>query len=589
MKKTTLYFVLFLFSVGLVAQSKRQVFGTITDGKSPLQDVKITNLDTSFVIVTDKSGKYRIEVKTGDNVQFSHVGYKTITIKTEDVTRVLNPIMVLEVTELDEVVVTESGRESQTKLWENFDTDKRIVRTVKGFMNTDWAAGFVRVIGKEEISPADNCILGLLKNRTAEVTVQGSCNGPLIFGKMGSSIGLVFINSNSFAAEGPAMYDVDGEIHFGTPWWIDVKNIKRVAILNDIAATIMYGGTAIGGVIVINTIDGLKNSSEYYDEARLKNNFVTGKVLQKDEVNKNNPDYLKELENSTSFEESKKIYLAKSEEYRSSPYFFLDAYNYFYENYKEQEFTDSIIKDNFRLFEDNAVLLKALAYSYEDQKRFDKAHEIYKEVFILRPNYSQSFLDVANSYRNINSNKLAAGIYTRYNHLMSEGFAKADTTVFKEIFQREYNNLLALHKDEIMDSKKANTIYVAEEDFKGTRLVFEWNDSEAEFDLQFVNPGNRYYTWNHSISENPDTIYREKEYGFNTTEYLLDGSLPGTWSVNVTYLGNKSLTPTFLKATIYYNYGTSLQRKEVKTIKLSLKNVNQELFKIQSNARVVSY
>jgi tetratricopeptide (TPR) repeat protein len=507
MKKTTLYFVLFLFSVGLVAQSKRQVFGTITDGKSPLQDVKITNLDTNFVIVTDESGKYSIEAKTGNNIQFSHVGFKTIIIKVEDVTRVLNPTMVLEVTELQEVVVTETGRESQQKLRKNFVTDKRIVRTVNGFMNTDWAVGFVRVIGEEEISPADNCILGLLKNRTAEVSVQGSCNGPMLFGPMGGSFGFVYVNSNSLAASGPAIFDVDGELHFSTPIWLDVKNIKRVAILNDIASKMMYGGVAIGGVIVINTSEGFKNSFDNYDEALLTDNFITGKVLLEDEVNKNNPGYLKELTNSTSFAESKKIYLAKSEEYKSSPYFFLDAYNHFYNNYKEKEFTDGVIEDNFRLFEGNAVLLKALAYSYESQKRYDKAHELYKEIFILRPTYSQSFLDIANSYRNINSNKLAAGIYTRYDYLMNEGFAKADTTVFKEIFQREYNNLLALHKDEIMDSNKAEKVYVAEEDFKGTRLVFEWNDSEAEFDLQFVNPGNRYYTWNHSISENPDTIY----------------------------------------------------------------------------------
>lgn len=588
MKRVTLYLVLFLFSVALVAQNKRQIFGAITDGKRPLQDVKVTNLDTNLVMVTDETGKYSIEVETGNNVQFSHVGYKTIIIKIEDVTRVLNPIMVLEITELEEVVVTESGRESQQKLRKNFVADKRIVRTVNGFMNTDWAVGFVRVIGEEEISPADNCILGLLKNRTAEVIVQGSCNGPMLFGPMGGSFGFVYVNSNSLAASGPAIFDVDGELHFSTPIWLDVKNIKRVAILNDIASKMMYGGVAIGGVIVINTSEGFKNSFDNYDEARLTDNFITGKVLLEDGVNKNKPNYLKELESTASLEESKKLYLAKSEEYRSSPYFFIDAYSYFFDNRKEKEFADRIIKENFGLLEGNAVLLKALAYTYDGQKRFDKAHELYKEIFILRPNYSQSFLDVANSYRNINSNKLAAGIYTRYSYLMDEGFAKTDTTVFQEIFQREYNNLLALHKDEIMDSKKAEKVYVADEEFKGTRLVFEWNDSEAEFDLQFVNPSNQYYKWEHSLANNPETIYREKEYGYSTTEYLLDGALPGTWQVNVDYLGNKSLTPTFLKATIYYNYGTSSQCKEIKTFKLSLKNVNQELFKIQSNARIAS-
>jgi tetratricopeptide (TPR) repeat protein len=297
---------------------------------------------------------------------------------------------------------------------------------------------------------------------------------------------------------------------------------------------------------------------------------------------------LRELEASSSFEDAKEVYMTNKNKYSNSAYFFIDAYNYFYEDLKEEEYADAVIKDNFRLFEGNAVLLKALAYSYDNQERFKKSHELYKEVFILRPNYSQSFLDVANSYRNIKSNKLAAGIYARYDYLIEESFIKADTTAFDKILQREYNNLLALHKNEIMDSKKSIKVYVAEEDFKGTRLVFEWNDSEAEFDLQFVNPGNQYHMWKHSLADNSEVIYNEKDFGYNTTEYLIDGSLPGTWQVNVNYLGNKSLTPTFLKATVYYNYGTRSQRKEVKTFKLSLKNVNQELFKVTVGGKLVS-
>jgi hypothetical protein len=64
--------------------------------------------------------------------------------------------------------------------------------------------------------------------------------------------------------------------------------------------------------------------------------------------------------------------------------------------------------------------------------------------------------------------------------------------------------------------------------------------------------------------------------------------LPGIWQVNVTYLGNKSLTPSYLKATLYHNYGTRAQRKEVKVFKMSLKNANQELFKIASTTAIVS-
>ncbi len=57
---------------------------------------------------------------------------------------------------------------------------------------------------------------------------------------------------------------------------------------------------------------------------------------------------------------------------------------------------------------------------------------------------------------------------------------------------------------------KQKKLYIADNDFKGTRVVFEWNDGEAEFELQFVNPGKQYHIWKHSLADNPELIAREK-------------------------------------------------------------------------------
>ena len=153
---------------------------------------------------------------------------------------------------------------------------------------------------------------------------------------------------------------------------------------------------------------------------------------------------------------------------------------------------------------------------------------------------------------------------------------------------REYNNLLGSHAGEVVGNKNARSLFVDEEDFLGTRLVFEWNDSEAEFELQFVNPDNQYYTWKHTLEEGEETIRNEKLSGYSISEYLVDGSLPGKWSVNVNYKGNKSLTPTYLKVTRYENYGTSSQSQEVAVFKLSLKNANQKLFEFNKTGGITS-
>ena len=597
MKKlgTFLLCLLFVQLTSYGQENERILKGKVTDGTNPIENVSVAIQDKTPATKTDVEGSYQISVATGDVVTYSFVGMKTVTIKIEDVTRILNPVMVPDITELDEVVVEASRRRSQKDMEEDYVINKRIIRTAWGYLDADRAAGNIRMLSEEEISPVSLCILDVIRNRFPGVRVRGSCTtgGSLSDFGIGSQNlqvgGSVIIRGlQSLSGSSAAIFDVDGQIFTDTPIWIDVNNIKRIAILYNLATTATYGSLGRGGVIVINTIGGNPQNGEIVDRARLKNNFLKSKVLTKSEVEQNTPQYLKELLGSSTLEEAKTVYQKFNNQYSSSPYFFIDASNYFHDRWKDISFADEIIDNNSNAFKGNAVLLKALAYNYEEQGRFKKANKAYKDAFILRPNYAQSYLDMANSYRNMNEVKQAASLYARYEYLIQEGFLERDTVGFEPIINREYNNLLMLKKGAVVKGNKSKNLYIAEESFEGTRLVFEWNDSEAEFDLQFVNPSNQYHTWKHSLADNSEAIALEKEFGYSTTEYLLDGSLPGQWKVNVNYLGNKSLTPTYLKATIYHNYGSKSQRKEVKVFKLSLKNVNHELFKLQSNSIVLS-
>ena len=58
--------------------------------------------------------------------------------------------------------------------------------------------------------------------------------------------------------------------------------------------------------------------------------------------------------------------------------------------------------------------------------------------------------------------------------------------------ERELNNLIALKGKELLSKRELKKL-VLDDEFDGTRLVFEWNDSEAEFEPQLVNSeGNSY-------------------------------------------------------------------------------------------------
>ncbi len=575
MKKTILlpFFLLLFFAA--IGQQKRTLVGEVSDGKSPIENVNISIVEKGITTITDSEGKYEVQVETGDKIRFSYIGFKTIFIRVEDVTKILNPIMVPDVTELDEVVVKNSKRMSQKDLEADYNIRKNIIRTAFGYLDGDRAAGNIRVLNEGDISAIDLCILDMLRGQFSMVRVSGDCQKG----------GEVFMRgSGSINNPASAIFDVDGQIFRDAPVWLSYGAIRRVGILNNLATTTPYGTLGNGGVVVINTVGyhPRQRNNEMADQARLKNNYLSGKVLSKTDLDRNKPTYLKEVEASGNFEAAVAVFEKYQTPYSNSPYFFMDMATYFTKKWNNTDFSDTIIENNSRLFKDNPVLLKALAYHYEEQGRYEKANAVLKEVFILRPNYAQSYLDIANSYRDLNQVKQAAAIYARYDYLVQEGYIEQDSIVFGPLLEREFNNLLSLNRNTVITAQKSSKLYVAQEEFESTRLVFEWNDSEAEFDLQFVNPENQYYTWQHSLMDNPETVYREKDFGYNVTEYLLDGSLPGTWGVNMKYLGNKSLTPTYLKTTVYYNYGSSSQRKETKVFKLTLKDVNQELFKVQS-------
>lgn len=91
-----------------------------------------------------------------------------------------------------------------------------------------------------------------------------------------------------------------------------------------------------------------------------------------------------------------------------------------------------------------------------------------------------------------------------------------------------------------------------------------------------------YYVYKHTQEPNPQRIKDGKPNGYSSEKFLMDGSLPGTWQVNVNYKGNKKLDPTYLKVTTYYNYGELSQKEKVEVFRLGLKNVNQKLFTIKN-------
>ena len=419
----------------------------------------------------------------------------------EDVTRILNVELFPDIEELEEVVVTKSRRRSKQELELDYNSNPNLIKTAYGIINPETAAYQVRILSEENISSVNLCILDVLRNEFPGLAVTGDCiNGLIDAGLDTKSSNLItrkgeegdvsesemrvsVRGSSSLFNDQSVIFDVDGQILTDAPLWILPSNMKRVAVLSSFAASTKYGAIASGGVVIINTNSGstYPKSKELADKARLRNNKYLGDALTSKSLSSSVPTYLQELQETKSIEEAKKIHKFYAPRYGGSYSYYVDVLGFFAEKWNDDTFENKIVQDGLLYFNGNPIALKALAYVHQANGALNKANELYKEIFIQRPNYVQSYMDLANSYRELGDGKKAASLYMRYDYMVKKGFLENDSTAFAQIMNREFNNLIMLKGNEIL-SKEAKT-HVLEEDFNGTRMVFEWNDSEAEFEL----------------------------------------------------------------------------------------------------------
>ena len=575
-----LYVLLFVLGgcAFISGQVKKEVFGKITDEYGPLENVIVSIQGTQESAFSDKEGNYMIQAQEGDILAYELMGKLPMEIKVEDVTRVLNITLRDKVEKLSGVTVSKKLFKSQEQRAMEYDTNPNIIKNAFGYLDKETAGFSMRILDEKDFGPQYTDIGTLLNGRFAGVMAH--CNRDT--GEVEVSIR----TNNTTYGGNTAIYDVDGIIMYSLPCsLIDLSNIKKIGVIRGAGGAGLYGSNVMGGVVVINTKVGTFASVKQENYRNFKKrldqeSLFTGDAVPMD-VAQPLPAYMELYLAAQSEAEAIVTYENQLDKYGNSFYFVLDSYSYFRERWDNKKFANSLLEDNWGVFENNPVALKSLAYFHQAYGDFSLAKEIYKEVFLLRPEYVQSYFNMAESYVENQQYNLAAAMYTRFDYLKGEGFLKDEKGDFSTLLDAELNNLLRLKGNDILSSRQRKKLAL-EEDLDGTRLVFEWADSEAEFELQFVNPENRYFTWDHTLRGNEEIIKDEKTLGYSTKEYRLGKNYQGDWQVNIKYLGNKSLTPTYLKVAVYRNYGTNDQTKETKVFKLSTKNINQHLFKVSN-------
>lgn len=536
-KLSLLLFMFLAVSTTLEAQSERTlktVFGTITFENKPLSNVNIQVKFTQRGTKTNEDGSYAIEASEGEVLEFSYVGFEPVSIVIEDVTTQLDIRMRIQENKLDEAVVMAVKKSSSTLQPELRELDLSI-----GTYRLE-ELGSVQYLDKARVSMNTLSLASLLR--------------PYLFGK-----------------EGRIIYELDG-IPFIYPPIMALGVIEEIYIVSD-ASMARYGYYGKGNIIIIRTIDSIRKEQMAANQLTdLKSNiFYANNAVDYRDNWSQHASFFNALNSIRNAEEAYVNYTAQN----GKPFHFhLEAANFFYKNYPEEAYAKRILLDLKDQHTGHPEILKAIAYYLERQGELNESLAIYTSLLQLRPNYAQSYRDLANAYREDEQ-------FTRAWRTYMYGMLKAKLSLNSGVGDLVYNEMewLFFRKSKETDIKETfqprqSMLTPFENDI---RMVFEWNTSEAEFELEFVNPSSRSYSFVHTMEANDALITEEKLQGYSSKEFLQEQLLDGEWTVYITYFGNKKQSPTYLKMTTYFNWGKENERKEIEIFQLQKTNVKMQI------------
>ncbi|WP_418638582.1 SusC/RagA family TonB-linked outer membrane protein [Winogradskyella sp.] len=232
--------VALFFSVMIFAQDSYILKGTVTSGADnmPIPGANIIVVGTTKGASTDFDGNYQLEVKSGDVIQFSYIGYVTQTVIIE-AQKTLNVKLAEDTNTLDEVVVVGYGTQKKSHLTGS-------VSKVKN-ENLDQIA----------VARVDDALIGQVSGVNIQATSAEAGAAPTITIRGFGSIA---------ADSGPAVV-VDGIVvssdFLGS---LNMNDVESFEVLKDAASAAIYGSEGANGVILITTKSGKEGKTKFsYD------------------------------------------------------------------------------------------------------------------------------------------------------------------------------------------------------------------------------------------------------------------------------------------------------------------------------------
>jgi TonB-dependent SusC/RagA subfamily outer membrane receptor len=542
----------------------KTVKGRVSDENGYLSNVVVISRDNNLKTVTDSLGNFSIEARNKGILEFRYIGKNTILSRVSE-SIVKNIYMTDGNMVLDELVL-ESKKEE-------------VIDNGYGKLDKKRLGYSIETLDGNKIIPSNTNVKDAVAGKFAGVKIGNNDDLSQFVGRgryttiLGNQYGLVVVDglvikqSNSSRDAG----------FIADTGFLDPANIESVTYLKGLAATNIYGSDGRNGVLLIKTKTG-SSSYKKKKKRRLGNTPTYNNDAEIEEII--NKPYIKEISKTTSIEDAYKAYISQRKLYCKDVNFFFDIASYF-KNWNNPYLVKRILSNVLEVHKNLDVeILRMLAYKYEEFDMFDESVEAYEQIISMKPSESQAYRNLALSYQ---LNKQFTKAQEVHNKIYNNKYTEVNSfSGLKQTINSEYKNLVALHNStlvaaDIPDFYKKNTEY-------DTRIVFEWSYFDAQFDLQIVNPQQRYYTWSHTQNEERSRIIKETAQGYGLEEFFITKKDKGEWLFNLTYYGKKTgdnSIPTYLKITVYNNFGRPNQTKKVTVKELNDLNKKETILKLK--------
>ena len=532
------------------------IFGKVFSVKGPIQGASIKIKNSLIEAKSDFEGFFRIKANLDDVIVVNYLGMigkqilvenlddKYILLKTD--AQILDQVTITGTTELSDEVDTGYGKKKKKSV---------------GFSTS--------TITSEDISPGAVSIVDAIRGKFTNVQVAYNQDGAATGNQAQIYVRGGSLSINNSAA---AIFDIEGLIYNEVPDFIDPQQIESITLLRSLAATNRYGSQGRGGVFLIKMKSLSRKVQRLLNTLKVKGNDYNEQTpsIALDSIM---PYYINDYKSAESFNEAKNQFLSLSTGiYELSVLFHIESFNYFKKI--DKEFAVSILKSIAKKAKDNPKALKTIAYHLEKIGDLQTAKIIYQRLLSIRPLDEQSYRDLVLIYKENHNYELAASLYDL---MLNNKLKNVNMLGLQETVVNEAAHLYWTKFDKLSQTAfplKTVKTYVPKNDWRNFgfdyRIIFDWNDPAVEFNVQFVDPKNKYYNWSHTILDDKDLLEDELNYGYNTEEFIIEKSDRGKWIINLeNYSIQDESNPTYLKYTVFKNYGRPNEIKKTEVINLN--------------------